>query len=818
MILSLYQRIMGKNKKNKKEIIDDEDSSSFVVNGDAKRSVVAISLFALSILFILGFLSDAKIVDAKIVGVILNKMAGWMFGTVKYISPAVLIIAGIILLLRKETIFYVTKLLGLTISFFGFLGLIHMQYDLSKMLIVAKNGKGGGFIGFFMASIFSKFAGFGGAIVILLALAIIGIIVAFNFSIATFLNKIIIKRSKNEESDENDDLGKETENKIIKNKNNEVENSLDSIDNKIDDDKSSQTENNANEEESVSEINEDDSSVIDNDILEKVVAWTPVELPRPRRTQKKKVFSNKEWELPPIELLDVSIEKAQGGDTKKNAKIIQETLKNFGIDVEPGEIKTGPTVTQYSFRPAVGVKLSRITALSNDLALRLAARQVRIEAPIPGKSLIGIEVPNKTNATIRLPELLESLDFEGKKTNLFLALGKDVSGNYIFGDLKKMPHLLIAGSTGSGKSVCINTILLSMLYQNSPQDLKLILVDPKRVELTPYNGIPHLLADVIVENGKVLSALKWAIGEMERRYKMLQNVGSKDIASFNRKAENGETIKNVNKETGEITEDPIEKIPFIVIVIDELADLMASHGKEVEGAIIRLAQMARAIGIHLILSTQKPMVTVITSLIKSNIPTRIAFRVPSLMDSRTILDSSGAEKLLGNGDMLFSAAEAVDLKRVQGVFVSEEEVKRVVDFIKEQKNIKGEDSLQDDNIIVESTVKRDGLGNGEVVTSYNGEKIDFSSISENDQEDSLYDEAMNIVLQAKKASSSLLQRRLRIGYSRAARLIDMLEENGIISGADGAKPREILVASDGNSAVEYSDAVEDQQIRDKWQM
>jgi S-DNA-T family DNA segregation ATPase FtsK/SpoIIIE len=378
-----------------------------------------------------------------------------------------------------------------------------------------------------------------------------------------------------------------------------------------------------------------------------------------------------------------------------------------------------------------------------------------------------------------------------------------------------MPHLLIAGSTGSGKSVCVNTILISMLYQNSPEELKLILVDPKRVELTPYNGIPHLLADVIVENGKVLSALKWAIGEMDRRYKLLQGVGSKDIASFNKKAENGELFTKVNPETGEITEETVEKIPYIVIVIDELADLMASHGKEVEGAIIRLAQMARAIGIHLILSTQKPIVTVITSLIKSNIPTRIAFRVPSLMDSRTILDASGAEKLLGNGDMLFSAAEAVDLRRVQGVFVSEEEVKRVVDFIKTQKFEKIEDSLEDEIDIAETPV-RDREGNGEVVTSYaGGDKLDFADVSSSDHEDPLYEEAKKIILQAGKASSSLLQRRLRVGYSRAARLVDMLEEHGIIGPADGAKPREVLAAGEQTN---YDDHVSDQVARDKWQM
>ena len=545
-------------------------------------------------------------------------------------------------------------------------------------------------------------------------------------------------------------------------------------------------------------------------IIKKAAAWMP-------NGKGKKIISGEEldWELPSISLLDNTIEKAQAGDIERNAKIIQETLRNFGIEVELGEIKTGPTVTQYSFRPAVGVKLSRITNLSSDLALRLAARQVRIEAPIPGKSLVGIEVPNKKSAIIRLPELLQSLEFENRKSNLLLALGKDVNGNYVCSDLRKMPHLLIAGSTGSGKSVCINTILLSMLYQNSPEDLKLILVDPKRVELTPYNGIPHLLADVVVENGKVLSALKWAIGEMERRYKLLQEVGSKDIISFNTKAKNNETFQRLNENSGEIIEETVKKLPYIVIVIDELADLMASHGKEVEGAVIRLAQMSRAVGIHLILSTQKPTVTVITGLIKSNIPTRIAFRVPSLMDSRTILDASGAEKLLGNGDMLYSAAEAVDLKRVQGVFVSEEEIKRVVKFIKNQKFEKIEDDLGD-NVVIEDKQPL-GNKNGEVTTTYTGDKIDFAAIPEaNDMEDQRYEEAKEIVLQAKKASSSLLQRRMRIGYSRAARLIDILEERGIIGSAEGAKPREILVAGENNTA--YESSIEDQVVRDKWQM
>lgn len=787
---------MGRRKKNQQE---EDFEAKPIIQGDAKRSVVAIFLFALAILFVLGFLSDAKIVEAGILGKFLNSTAGWMFGVGKYISPIILIIAGIILLFRKETLFYISKLFGISVAFASILSLIHiLSYKTDEMLAVAKTGEGGGFLGFALAYLLQKFTGTLGGTVILVALFLIGVIIAFNFSLIQLIKKFIHKKiDENNEEEKMADLEKKELESDEEEKNKEEK--------KVPEEK----EPEETKVEFVQDPNEEENGRMEA-ILKKAAAWAPG-----GKKNEKNAKQDLDWELPPVGLLDNSVEKAQGGDVNKNAKIIQDTLHNFGIEVELGEIKTGPTVTQYSFRPAVGVKLSRITNLSSDLALRLAARQVRIEAPIPGKSLVGIEVPNKANAIIRLPELLQALEFENRKSNLLLALGKDVSGNYIFGDLKKMPHLLIAGSTGSGKSVCINTILLSMLYQNSPEDLKLILVDPKRVELTPYNGIPHLLADVVVENGKVLSALKWAIGEMERRYKQLQEVGSKDITSFNKKAENGETFQRLNQNSGEITEEVVEKIPYIVIVIDELADLMASHGKEVEGAIIRLAQMSRAVGIHLILSTQKPVVTVITSLIKSNIPTRIAFRVPSLMDSRTILDASGAEKLLGNGDMLFSAAEAVDLRRVQGVFVSEEEIKRVVKFIKNQKFEKIEDNLGEE--IVSEEKKSSGTKNGEVSTVYTGGKIDFASTQEsNDMEDERYEEAKEFVLQAGKASSSLLQRRMRIGYSRAARLIDILEERGIIGPADGAKPREVLVG--GQEQPEYEDPVQDQTVRDKWQM
>jgi S-DNA-T family DNA segregation ATPase FtsK/SpoIIIE len=379
-----------------------------------------------------------------------------------------------------------------------------------------------------------------------------------------------------------------------------------------------------------------------------------------------------------------------------------------------------------------------------------------------------------------------------------LALGKDVSGDYIFGDLTKMPHLMIAGATGTGKSVGINSIITTLLYQNSPDELKLILVDPKRVELSLYNGIPHLLTDVIVDNGKVVNALKWAVGEMERRYRLLQDAGSRDLNSYREKLKAGKKRQLTDQETGEVSEEEMEHLPYIIILIDELADLMGSHGKEVEGAIVRIAQMARAVGIHLILSTQRPSVEVITGLIKANVTTRIAFQVATQIDSRTILDMGGAEKLLGNGDMLFLSSASPKPKRIQGVFVSEAEVKSIVKFIKGQK------------------VEEQSIGE-EIVSSDKGPVFEFKNESGGEAEDDMYEPAKAEVIRAGKASASLLQRRLRVGYARAARLLDILEDKGIIGPSDGAKPREVYAAEKKETST-YDDTVSDQEKRDKWEM
>lgn len=475
-------------------------------------------------------------------------------------------------------------------------------------------------------------------------------------------------------------------------------------------------------------------------------AALPLEAASPKRIRR--------YNTVPTDLLEASGSKPQGGDISARQFTIKKTLENFGIPVEMADISVGPTVTQYALKPADGIKLSRITGLSNDLALSLAAHPIRIEAPIPGKSLVGIEVPNHTIAIVSLREILESREFRERKSSLSFAIGKDVAGKPWVGDLARMPHMLVAGATGSGKTVCLNSILVSLLYANTPETLRLILVDPKRVELPVYNGLPHLLCPAITEVPKTINALKWAIGEMDRRFEVLSKAGKRDISAYN--------------------EDAAEKMPFIVIVIDELADLMVASAAEVEASIIRLAQMARAVGIHLIVATQRPSVDVITGLIKANITARVAFSVASSTDSRTIIDTTGAEKLVGRGDSLFVTAELSRPKRIQCCFVSDREIRRVVDFITSQ--------LDEPVQYTEAVTDKKGAGGASLGGS-------------DDDDDELLDEAQAVIVQAGKASASFLQRRLKVGYARAARLLDLLEERGIIGPGDGAKPRDILVSA-----------------------
>jgi S-DNA-T family DNA segregation ATPase FtsK/SpoIIIE len=550
---------------------------------------------------------------------------------------------------------------------------------------------------------------------------------------------------------------------------------------------------------SIEKISFDDEESLSDEPLD-----AGINFEKPKRRRRASSYT---WELPSIELLEKGGDKGQGGDVEKNKNTIQHTLKYFGIDVEPGEVQVGPAVTQYSFKPAVGVKLSKITTLNNDISLALAKHPIRIEAPIPGKSLVGFEVPNTGKAAlVRLREAFLSKEYAGKKSPLLMVVGQDVSGKYVVANLAKMPHVLVAGSTGSGKSVCINTMLLSLLYQNSPEDLKLILVDPKRVELSFYNGVPHLKSNVITDNGRVVNALKWSVGEMEKRYKILEQAKVRDIEHYHGKRLRGEKLL-VPREEGGLEEEEMPHLPYIVIVVDEMADLMSSHGKEVERLIVRLAQMSRAIGIHLILATQRPEVTVITGLIKANVPARMAFTVRSQIDSRTILDTGGAEKLLGSGDMLFTMPGMQQPRRLQGVFVSEEEVRRVVDFLKKQKEDLGAEEIGED-------FASDGLSAG------TDDMFASSPISEMSGDvDPMYEQAKQLVIESRRAATTFLQTRLGIGYSRGARLMELLEQNGIIGQSNGAKPREILVGKDGErSTPQYGDDPMAEQItRDKWQ-
>ncbi len=486
--------------------------------------------------------------------------------------------------------------------------------------------------------------------------------------------------------------------------------------------------------------------------------------------------SDPNWQPPSLDLLEKKQSPADAGDVQQNAMIIKNTLSEFDIDVEMEGANIGPKVTQYTLRPPSGVKLTRITALETNIALNLAAQTLRIEAPIPGHKLVGIEVPNRKAADVRLHSVLTSKSWKNTHEPLAFAVGKDIAGDAIVGELNKMPHLLIAGQTGSGKSVMMNTLISSLLYHNSPSEMKLILVDPKQVEMALYQDIPHLLTPVITEPDKTISALKWAVNEMQRRYTLLADHKVKDIKSYNQMVAESRKHVTIVDEEGIDQEHENGAMPYIVIVIDELADLMMVAARDVEALIVRLAQKSRAVGIHLVLATQRPSVDVITGLIKANIPARIAFTVASQIDSRTILDQIGAEKLLGQGDMLMLTATMSKPRRIQGAWVTDEEIMKLTNHLKMQSPPQYNDE------IISQPVQLNGKG---------GVVMDFDGGGDDD----LYRDAVRVVLDAGKASASLLQRRLRVGYSRAARLIESMEEQGIVGPQDGARPRDVLISS-----------------------
>lgn len=485
------------------------------------------------------------------------------------------------------------------------------------------------------------------------------------------------------------------------------------------------------------------------------------------------------WQAPSLDLLEKSESSADVGDIQQNAQIIHDTLSEFNIEVEMEDANIGPKVTQYTLKPPSGVKLTRITALETNIALNLAAQSLRIEAPIPGKRAVGIEVPNRKAADVRLFRILNSKQWKESREPLSFAIGKDISGNAVVSELNKMPHLLIAGQTGSGKSVMINTLLTSLLYRNSPSEMKLILVDPKQVEMASYEDIPHLLTPIINEPEKTISALKWAINEMERRYRLMAGVKIRNIKDYNKKMQQAGHKIAVADADGNIQQHEEGAMPYIVIVIDEMADLMMVAKRDVEALIVRLTQKARAVGIHLVLATQRPSVDVITGLIKTNVPSRIAFTVPSQIDSVTILGQAGAEKLLGQGDMLFQTDTTPKPRRIQGAWVTDEEVMKITDHLRMQS------APQYNDEIISQPVQLNGRG---------GVVMDFDGSGGNSSDDMFHD-AVRVVVERRKASASFLQTRLRIGYQRATRIIGEMEEQGIVGPADGSRPREVLISS-----------------------
>jgi len=732
-----------KESKNRNENSKNSSSSNRKGGGkstplktETKESIWGVIFLVLGIIILLSFFKGAGVVGNFIYGVLYTFLG---FGY--FLLPIIFGFIGISLMKKGELYVAQTHIVALTLLFLSSLGIIDFASNGDGIsLVITYGGKLGSIVSWPMLRLFGMIGG----ILVLGTISIISLLVLFNEkpNLSTFLKNIwqFLKY----------DLGNSLREAFSKKE-------------KIEEFPTPETEEESSQEKVKKEKNT--KELVPSDYKESE-ANEVEKIPE----IKVKKFVSKEYTPPPLTLLEKDKGKPGAGDLKGNMNIIQRTLMNFGISVEMDEVTVGPTVTRYALKPAQGVKLSRIVGLQNDLALALAAHPIRIEAPIPGKSLVGIEIPNKIKSTVGLATLLADDKFQNSPKPLTVALGRGLSGKATFGNLAKMPHALIAGTTGSGKSVTIHSVITSLLYRNGPEDMKLIMVDPKRVELTLYNKIPHLLTPVITDPKKTILALKWAAKEMDRRYDVLQAESVRDIESYHStvyaKSKNGEA----------------ERMPYIVIVIDELADIMQAYPRELESAIVRLAQMSRAVGIHLILSTQRPSVNVITGLIKANVPTRVALQVSSQIDSRTILDQGGAEKLLGAGDMLYASGEMSQPDRLQSAFISEEEVKRVVEYLK--------NAYIDE---IPETIELSGnIDKG-------GNNLFSESLEGNDGDDDLYEDARMTVIEAGKASTSYLQRKLGVGYARAAKLIDMLEERGVIGAGNGAKPRDVLEKATNNT-------------------
>lgn len=688
------------------------------------------------------------------VGDAVNDIITFFFGSYGLIFPIFLFASGILHVLAPTKRMETTRTIGLLMCLLSFLGLMHIQVDITE--IGPMRDQLGGAIGFMVSLPFLAYFSRAFGVTILTALFLIGIFIAFEPDVKGWsvrvMDMLIPSRTKKRKQ------------KLLERDIREVE-----VEEEEEEEEDIEEEDLVEDDKAPTEIN-----IVRPDFARESLAAADAKLIQPKKKGdmlEMKDTRYEEWTFPAFDLLDASQSQLAVDDEelKRQARLIEEKLMEFGIEVTMKDARPGPTVTQFTLQPAEGVKLSKIASLKDDLTLALAAQSLRIEAPIPGKALVGLEMPNVVRTTVHLREILESPSFVQSSSSLSLPLGRDVSGEAIVASLESMPHLLIAGATGSGKSVCMNTFLTALLFQNAPHELKFILIDPKRVELMPYDGIPHLLTPVITEAERALQALRWAVAEMGRRLHRFSEQGSRNLDEFNEKQ----------------TEESA-MLPRIVIVIDELADLMMrQYRKDTETMIARIAQMARACGMHLIIATQRPSVDVITGLIKANVPTRMAFRVVSSVDSRTIIDGIGAEDLLGQGDMLYMNAQTAKPTRIQGIYVSTKEVERVINAVK----IAGGGKL----------TEQIGLG-GEDDDAVDGEEgsapghIDLEA--DDNGGDDLFFDAVRVVQETGKASASLLQRQLKVGYARAARLLDIMEEKNLIGPVDGAKARKVYMQRD----------------------
>jgi len=733
--------------KGKKRIVRKKEKISYAL----KNEIIGIVIIGLACLGIVVLYANNDSLAATLMAKTLKVLAGEGSAGVFL----VLAVLGFSLMARNKSNIKL-RITGILLLWLVVEGFIHItaagDYHSAQLLSLGKAGQGGGIIGaglsIFMIGVF----GLTGAYIILVVLALIGAVLVINRSlIRTFQDfaALIIKGITTAGKQINDFIkiltdsekpGKQRdphEKRLKKPKEPVKEVPIEKVD--------LYPENTDTSFEIYEYAKTENEKSDDFKAPAAKLTGTPLS----RKTEK-----TENYKMPPLHLVHKPMRRGQRSnkDLAENVKLLEETLASFGVKVKVTRVTQGPVITRFEVQPAPGVKVSKITGLADDIALSLAARDVRMEAPIPGKSAVGIEVPNKEIAIVHFREVLETEEFQNSPSKLSFALGKDIAGSPVIGDLTKMPHLLIAGATGSGKSVCINTLIASIVYKARPDEVKLLLIDPKMVELAVYNGIPHLISPVVTEAQKAAGALKWIVTEMESRYELFAASGVRDIVRYN-------YLVTEKKEGDQ------KHLPYVVVIIDELADLMLVAPVEVEEAICRLAQMARAAGIHLIVATQRPSVDVITGLIKANIPSRIAFSVSSQIDSRTILDMGGAEKLLGRGDMLYYPTGINKPIRVQGCFLADKEVRNIVEYLTEQ-------------------AKPDYL---EIP------QIDLNPTQSSEPEDELFYKAANIFFESNTASVSLLQRRLRIGYTRAARLMDMLEEKGVVGQYEGSKPREILI-------------------------